>query len=527
MNLRVLPAATIESRPEYSRVLGSLVADEVASRLFARDASLWGSEAEAEASIRLGWTDFAGPAEETVREVASLRAALGREGVDRIILCGMGGSSLAPAVITRNAGVALEVIDTTHPAAIRRALAGDLSRTAVVVSSKSGSTIETRSHLAAFDHAFRDAGIDPSGRLVIVTDPGSPLETDSRDAGRRVFLADPNVGGRFSALTAFGLVPAGLAGADTGSLVASAAAVRDRLASNSPSNPALVLATSIFVGLPEKYILGVHSTPAADWGLGAWIEQLVAESTGKNGRGILPIALPRDAYEFVPSHTPPQLLPVLSDSNERDKELDSAPAAGMRVEGSLGAQMLLWEVATAVLGRLMGIDPFNQPDVESAKVAAREALASPPQDLATPETPDPSAVLAAIGTSVPQGGYVAIQAFVDPGAASAESLRELRERLAARLGTPVALGWGPSYLHSTGQLHKGGPPLGAFLQVLDLDPPTVAIPGSDSGFSELIAAQARGDRNVLAQRGRPVHVLAFNDVQASLSELLAQLKGDT
>jgi len=514
--------------------VASLVEDRVASRIFDRDAGLWGPEAEPEASIRLGWTDFADRAAATIEAAEALRAELLADGVDRIVLCGMGGSSLAPAVITRWSGVPDErfvMLDSTHPAAVRRVLdAGLLPRTAVVVSSKSGSTIETRSHLAAFEAAFRGAGIDPASRIVIVTDPGSPLDTDSRAAGRRVFNADPEVGGRFSALTAFGIVPSALAGADVQRLVADAESVRAELAGDHAGNAALRLAAAIAAGLPERYLLAVREADDARWGLGAWIEQLVAESTGKDGRGVLPIALPSDAPEFA--DTPANALPVLLSSNDDDAAADS----GVAVAGSLGAQVLLWEVATAALGRLMGIDPFNQPDVESAKVAARAALAEAPErgpgfpagarGAITVEAPPEGVsietagdLVAALRAVLPRNGYVAIQAYLDPAGARAGALRALRSRLARELGAPVALGFGPSYLHSVGQLHKGGPALGVFLQLSDDAVPDLEIPGSKS-FGVLIGAQLRGDREVLVTRGRPVIALNIHDGSA-LDTLLA------
>lgn len=501
----------------YLAALDALVRDRVASRVFTHDATLWGPDAEAEASIRLGWTDFAETARGLIPEIAALRAEFAEVGVDRFVLCGMGGSSLAPEVITRWAGVELTMLDSTHPDAVRRALAGDLARTAVVVSSKSGGTIETRSHLAAFDQAFRDAGIAPEQRIVIVTDPGSPLEEDSRAAGRRVFNADPNVGGRFSALTAFGLVPSGLAGADLDRLVDDAQGIREALAQDSAENPALVLAAAVAAGLPGRSVLGVRADADADWSLGSWIEQLVAESTGKDGRGVLPIALDAAAPEFSDA-APSNLLPVSISAQAPN----GAPEQGVAVGGALGAQFLLWEAATAALGRLMEIDPFNQPDVESAKVAARAALADAagagPEDVRVPTF---SELLEQIRAGLPEGGYVAIQAFLDPQAAQAPAVQRLRDRLAAALGAPVALGWGPRYLHSTGQLHKGGPETGVYLQLLDASPEPLSIPGSESGFDALIAAQARGDRDVLAERGRPVVRIVFGDADAELPVLAA------
>ncbi|WP_024355869.1 glucose-6-phosphate isomerase [Leucobacter chironomi] len=500
-------------------LVDALVRDRAASRLFAHDAGLWGAEAEAEASIRLGWTDFAPAAELLIPGIESLREEFARDGVDRIVLCGMGGSSLAPAVLARWAGVELTMIDSTHPAVLARALSGDLARTAVVVSSKSGSTIETRSHLATFERAFREAGIDPASRVVIVTDPGSPLDEESRAVGRRVFNADPEVGGRFSALTAFGLVPSGLAGVDLRRLVDEAETVRATLARDDAANPAVRLAAAIAAGLPQRFVLVVGEAANARWGLGSWIEQLVAESTGKEGHGVLPIALHPEAPEF--REVPPQAVVV----NVADGSVQpGSPDRGIVVAAPLGAQLLLWETATALLGRLMGIDPFDQPDVEAAKVAARAALAeadgsAPP----APTAPPTAEILRRLRESVPAGGYLAIQAYVDPQGEIAEALSELRDRLASQLGVPTSLGFGPSYLHSVGQLHKGGPALGAFLQIGDTGAPEVPIPGSE-GFGVLIAAQARGDREVLAERGRPVIAVTLAaDDRSVIDALLAAL----
>lgn len=521
--------------------LATLVEDRVAGRIFAHDATLWGEAAAAEAAIRLGWTDVAATAERLIPEIEQLRSDLRADGVDRIVLCGMGGSSLAPAVITRWAGVDLTMIDSTHPDVVRRALAGDLARTAVVVSSKSGGTIETRSHLAAFEDAFRVAGIEPSERIIIVTDPGSPLDEESRAAGRRVFTADPNVGGRFSALTAFGLVPAGLAGADLGRLLQDAEDVRARVSSDHAENPALRLASAIYAGLPRRFVLALVEDGSAAWGLGHWIEQLVAESTGKEGQGVLPVALDAGAPEFA---TVPASVTVvgLADDGGEAAEV-SGQRASIGVAGTLGAQMLTWEVATAVLGRLMGIDPFNQPDVESAKVAARSALdsdtAAPGGDdgaelagsggarvLSTPSGVDVSDVTGFIGQvrqAAQHAGYLSLQAYLDPRGDESEPLRTLRDRLAEATGCPVALGWGPSYLHSTGQLHKGGPAAAVFLQLTETDPEPLPIPGSHRGFDALITAQARGDRSVLAERDRPVFAIECADPAATVRALTEAL----
>ena len=265
-----------------------LVADRVASRLFAKDHTLWGEAAEAESAKRLSWTGLPRTSRHLVGEVAAMRDELAATGYDRVVLCGMGGSSLAPEVICATAGVPIVVLDSSDPDVVRGALT-DLDRTVVVVSSKSGSTVETDSQRRAFAQAFTDAGIDPTTRMVIVTDPGSPLDGDARGAGFRVVNADPDVGGRYSALTAFGLVPSGLAGADIEALLDDAEAVADLLAADDDANPALRLAAAMAGTEPLRDKLVLVDDGTENVGFGAWAEQLIAESTGKDGTGILPV----------------------------------------------------------------------------------------------------------------------------------------------------------------------------------------------------------------------------------------------
>ncbi len=265
-----------------------LVADRVASRLFAKDHTLWGEAAEAESAKRLSWTGLPRSSRHLVGEVAALRDELAATGFDRVVLCGMGGSSLAPEVICATAGVPIVVLDSSDPDVVRGALT-DLERTVVVVSSKSGSTVETDSQRRAFVQAFTDAGIDPTSRIVVVTDPGSPLDGDARAAGFRVVNADPDVGGRYSALTAFGLVPSGLAGVDIEALLDDAEAVADLLAADDDANPALRLGAAMAGTEPLRDKLVLVDAGTENVGFGAWAEQLIAESTGKDGTGILPV----------------------------------------------------------------------------------------------------------------------------------------------------------------------------------------------------------------------------------------------
>src|SRR5690606_15068224 len=360
--------------------LDARVTAGVASGIARRDATLWGPEAEEEAAKRPAWIDLPRASRELVEPIRALRDELRAAGLDRVVLCGMGGSSLAPEVICGAEGLPLVVCDASDPDSVRAATGTDLERTAVVVSSKSGGTVETDSQRRAFERAFADAGIDPAERIVVVTDPGSPLAQSAEEAGYRTFLADPDVGGRYSALTAFGLVPSGLAGADIGALLDGAADVYDALITDSPDNPALRLGA--FMGHAaragvDKLVLA--SGAAAYAGLGDWIEQLIAESTGKNGTGILPVVVEgTDAPGIQPS-TADAILVTYGPEFVFDT-VSPVSGWGAAVDGTLGAQLLTWEVATAVAGRVLGINPFDQPDVESAKQAARALLDATPED---------------------------------------------------------------------------------------------------------------------------------------------------
>ncbi len=527
---------TGRAKAVVEETLPGLVAGMVASGLTAGDPTLWGAAAEDEASRRLGWLQAVSVSRPLVPEIEALRAELVAAGLTRVVLAGMGGSSLAPEVIAQTAGVPLLILDSTAPGQVLSAIDGDpetggLDRTVLVVSSKSGSTVETDSARRAFEAAFRDVGIDPAQRIVVVTDPGSPLEESAREAGYRVFTADPTVGGRYSALTAFGLVPAGLAGVDISELLDEADATLLEVAIDSPENPALVLASAIAAGTPRRDKLGLVSDGTHIVGLPDWIEQLVAESTGKGGTGILPVVLLPVSPEL---DTRPADLQVVRFVDEAGRfHLFERHDDEVLVSGSLGAQFIVWEYATAIAGRILGIDPFDQPDVESAKTATRGLLESRPETSAPAFTADGvevrvsdpalaaggtvAAALDALWQRVPADGYVAVQAYVDRQ--SLPQLQGLRELIAADSGRPTTFGWGPRFLHSTGQYHKGGPANGVFVQILESTDVDLEIPGRPFTFGQLIAAQAAGDAAVLAAHGRPVLTITLTDPQPEVLAL--------
>jgi glucose-6-phosphate isomerase len=529
LTVEVHGASLLQARDS---ALAELRRDGVAEALLAKDATLWGPQATAGAGVRLGWLDVVDTGRALLPEVLALRDALRAEGLDRVVLCGMGGCSLAPEVLCATAGLPLVVLDSTDPGQVRAALAVDdadlLTRTVVVVSSKSGGTIETDSHRRAARAAFSAAGIDPAARVVVVTDPGSPLaEQADREGVRALFLADPDVGGRYCALTAFGVVPAALAGVDVGRLLDDAEALHATLGEGGPALALGAVLGAAAVAGRDKLVL----PPSSLVGFGSWVEQLVAESTGKDGKGILPVVVEAPGS---PGTEPAADLHLVV--------LEGRPEpAGTAVRGPLGGQLLAWEHAVAVAGRLLRIDPFDQPDVQESKDLTAAVLAgrTPPDrepllvqdgvevfatgDLLA-EASDLAGAVAALLAAVPERGYLAVMAYLDRHADAVAA--QLRPALASRVAHPVTFGWGPRFLHSTGQYHKGGPQTGAFLQVTAAVGKDLDVPGRDLTFGRLQAAQAAGDLDALDARGRPVLRLHLTDRDAGLQAVLAAARGE-
>ncbi|MDF9749251.1 glucose-6-phosphate isomerase [Arthrobacter sp. ES3-54] len=529
--------ATGAARQAHEQHLPALLEDRIATRIFAKDHTLWGPGAEQESAVRLGWVEAATVSQPLVGEILELRDALKAEGVRRIVLCGMGGSSLAPEVIAGTAGVELTVLDSTDPEQVSAALADRLAETAIVVSSKSGSTVETDSQRRIFEQAFTDAGIDAKSRIIIVTDPGSPLDKASREAGyRAVFNADPNVGGRFSALTAFGLVPCGLAGVDIQAFLDEAEEAAEILNEDSEDNIGLALGTALGGTNPLRNKIVIAEDGSGIVGFADWAEQLIAESTGKLGTGVLPVV----AGPASPEATlgAPDVLVVRLVAADADVQLGENEVA---IAGGLATQMMVWEFATAVAGRLLGINPYDQPDVEAAKIAARGLLDAQPEP--TPANFTDGAIevrggewlggaataaeaVSALLSELGPDNYLSVQAYFDRLAYA--SLEGLRDELAAVTGRPVTFGWGPRFLHSTGQFHKGGPAIGVFLQVTAAAATDLAIPDRPFTLGKLISAQAAGDAQVLSEHGRPVLRLHLTDRPAGvkqLQELVTSLAG--
>jgi transaldolase/glucose-6-phosphate isomerase len=511
-----------------------------AERLFQKDTTLWSPTLVPELADRLGWLDLPTSSD---ADGAALSAFVSSLEATRVVLLGMGGSSLAPEVFARlfPGGRPLTVLDSTHPAAVAAESArGANGGTLYVVSSKSGTTIET---MSLFEHFLaRERRRDPEAagsRFVAITDPGTPLAAKAAEAGfSAVFEAPAEVGGRYSALSAFGRVPGALLGVDGEGLLAVAAEMAEACREED-ENPGLTLGAA----LGELAAAGRDKlTLLADPELAAfpdWIEQLVAESLGKIGRGIIPVAGEGEEPENARSEDRFFVALRLAGGAEESavvRRLDRARAAGHPTAEivldhrlQIGAEMFRWEVAVAACGALMGVQPFDQPDVQAAKEAAKRAMAggaggAQPEAVSAAQHRAVREAIDAWLDGLAPGDYLGIQAFLDPGS-SAEALADLRQALWRRTGGVVTAAHGPRFLHSTGQLHKGGPDTGRFLQLVDRPAADVPIPGGDHSFGQLIRAQAAGDAEALTERGRRVLVLDLGEVGAAGLGLVTEALG--
>jgi glucose-6-phosphate isomerase len=541
--------------------LGRVVADKlalaarerVAARLRQGDATIWAPAGTAEIADRLGWLTIA---ERVLGEVDDLRAFADRvrdDGLRDVVLLGMGGSSLAPEVLRRSFAPQpnrprLHVLDSTDAATVR-AVGESIEprRTLFVVSSKSGGTIEP---LSLFAHFWSVAGAGEN--FVAITDPGSPLADLAREHGfRRIFAGDPNIGGRYSALSPFGVVPAALMGVDirallTGADEAWSTAVRETLrdptsgtspTSADPTQTAgvwlgAVLSALARAGRDKLTFVISNSLP----GLGLWLEQLVAESTGKHGTGILPVAdEPPDEPEVYGED---RVFAYLPDLSAPDTALDAAVGALADAEhpvltiptrgpADLGRVFLVSELAVAVAGWGLEINPFDQPNVQQAKDATKRVLADyeARHELAEAPDADASALERLLGDAAPPD-YVAIMGYVQPSVAFDAAVEELRIAVRDRTKATTTFGYGPRFLHSTGQFHKGGPKTGRFLQLLHDGATDVEIPGAPYTFTTLKNAEAIGDLSTLRELGLPAERVRLDgdDAAGALRALTANIK---
>jgi hypothetical protein len=440
---------------------------ELVARIWERDPTLWTGSDEAK---WLGWLDEPMRMRSRLGDLQRFVEQLAAPGqIDTFVLLGMGGSSLAPEVIKRTFGAeGFHVLDTTHPAAIRRAAKTlDFDATLFIVASKSGTTLETRCHL---DFFWERAG--KRGELfAAITDPGSELEQLAKERGFRAsFDGEPTIGGRYSALSVFGLVPAALMGVDLERLLERVEETVEAC-HGEEGNPGLELGLELGNGWAEgRDKVTINPNPG---GFGLWAEQLLAESTGKDGKGLIP----------APEESP--------DGPDRQ-----APEVRLPSPYELGQEFYRWEFATAVAGSILGINPFDQPNVQAAKDKTNEVLAQGEPDVELRSSLDE------LFAQARPGDYVAVQAFIDPE--REPELEPLLERAREDTGCVVTHGLGPRYLHSTGQLHKGGPNTGLFVQVVDDAGDELKIPGRDFGFRRLIHSQAAGDFASLEELGRRI-----------------------
>ncbi len=555
MDQSLLPAWLDEA---VARRLERLDAERYGERLWEADATLWKPGDEAHQAIignSLGWLSVFEGVRDQVEGITAFVDELRAEGFRSAVLLGMGGSSLAPEVLeavlgTKEGYLGLHVLDSTDPAAVRAVEAAvDLETTLFVVSSKSGGTTETASFHAYFFERLTELDGDHAGHhFVAITDEGTSLQEEALAQGFRAIFVNPSdIGGRYSALSFFGLVPAALVGVDLERLLDGVRATAIACGPVVPAaeNPGLRLGAALGeAALAGRDKLTIVTEPPLR-ALGAWVEQLVAESTGKEGKGILPVDLEPvgdpDVYGEDRVFAAVGLASVAAPGHARqliDLAAVGHPVLGHEIDGvyAIGGEFLHWEIAVATAGHVLGIDPFDQPNVQESKdntkrllagyIASGELLEDLPAGegrLAFPVADDelPVALAAFFGRAAP-GDYVALQAYVAAGDAVWGHLQTLRLELRDGLRLATTLGYGPRFLHSTGQLHKGGPNRGLFLQLVGHDPDDASIPGQPYSFSVLKRAQARGDLGALRAHGcRALRVCLGDDVQDGVKRLTA------
>ena len=510
-------------QPAASRSLGDLAGavderlaalrhDEVVRRLWMRDHTVWKPD-PAEISDRLGFLTALEQSLEDAPDLTAFAREVAADGFTDVVLMGMGGSSLTGAVLHAALGTApgalnLHTPDTTDPDELLALEEGlDLDRTLFIAASKSGTTIETSAQIAYFWEKAPDGA-----RFAAITDEGTPLDTLARERGfRRVFHGDPEIGGRYSALSVFGMAPAALIGADVGQLAMRAQEMLDACRRTVPSeNPGALLGAV----LGEAALAGRDKLtlvlPGEVRELGTWIEQIVAESLGKEGRGIVPVA--GEPLAGPDAYGADRIFVALGDHDG----LDALAAAGHPVvrlpycdPAQLPAEFIRWEIATAVAGHVLGVHPFDQPNVQEAKDATARVLADP-------SPPPPTPALVDVLATLSPGDYLALLAYLPRTPEHAGKLQDLRLRLRDRHGVATTVGFGPRYLHSTGQLHKGGPPTGVLVQIVRDEPVDAPVPGKLYTFAQLKAAQAQGDLEALLARGRRVARVTLEELAAEV-----------
>jgi len=521
-------------------------------RLWDKDPTLWASPQTPGITDRLGWLNLPELMFDKIPEMEAFAENVKAEGFTHVVLLGMGGSSLAPEVFQRTFGnkngfPELIVLDTTHPVAVNSLEKRlDLDRSLFLVSSKSGTTVEPLSFFRYFWNKVGQSTKTPGRHFVAITDPGTPLASLARERNfRRIFLAYPEVGGRYSALTEFGLVPAALIGVDIRQLLASARQAVENNAFNVPEDEALGIVLGAALGETakrrDKLTIFTSSSLA---GLPDWLEQLIAESTGKDGKGIVPVVNEPSVppHEYGKDRLFVSLALVSDQAAEIEARMKALEKAGypaiqisLKDKASLGQEIFRWEIAVAAAGAVLGINPFNQPDVDLAKELARQAMAERkektlkaagiPDAISAADIQELRPALESWKDLSQPGDYIALQAYLPPTEKITQALQSLRFDLLKRLKVATTLGYGPRFLHSTGQLHKGGPNEALVLQLVDEPALELEVPETDYSFNTLIRAQALGDYQALKQRGRRVLRLNLkHDVLGGLERVRALLR---
>lgn len=535
-----------DCQPAVEATLGQITADNIVARIWQHDHTVWRDDPD-EITNRLGWLHSPAAMPAHVSDIMALVDAVRADGYTHALLLGMGGSSLAPEVFysifgqpagTANDFLELAIVDSTHPDMIRARMAGlDLSRTLFIVATKSGGTVET---LSAFKYYYnqvmRAVGREQAGRhFIAITDPGSKLvEIANEYRFRATFLNDPNIGGRYAALSYFGLVPAALVGVDLPKLLARAKNAADNAQHSDDVSVRLGAIMGALTKTGRDKVTLITSPGLSSFG--DWVEQLIAESTGKEGKGILPVVGEEVGAPAVYGDDRLFIYLRLAGNTIRDGALDALAAAGHPVvtldladRYALGAQFVLWEMATVIAGRLIDIQPFDQPNVEAAKDLARQMVKEYEEqgELPAGDTSPPRGdTLRTFMQQAQPGDYVALQAYIQPTAASEAALNLLRLALRDRYKLATTVGYGPRFLHSTGQLHKGDAGNGLFIQFTAPPQKDEPIPdqagsaASTMSFGVLIQAQALGDAQALRNVNR--RLIRFDlgtDVVGGLQQL--------
>jgi glucose-6-phosphate isomerase len=482
--------------------------NKISLRISAKDYTIWGENTEAK--TRMGWVDLPTKSRELLPQLDALSAWARSKNLTEIVLCGMGGSSLAPEVIAATYGKRLTILDSTDPAQILNAVPKELAKSVIVIGSKSGSTIETKSHFAFFVDLLTKANLLPADHIVIITDPNTPLDEIARNEGYRVINANPDVGGRFSALSAFGLVPAALIGVDISILLDDAQEAL--LTFNQDKSPASVIAALLFSSTEQ--IVNFCDTKSSTPGLSDWIEQLIAESTGKNQVGRLPVVI-ESAESGINNLT----------IGFADGDFD------LIVEATLGEHFILWEWVTSLLCYLLKVDPFNQPNVTEAKDRTSIILTEITEGKFKFEMPvfEDNEIAVYSNRNIKNLSdflqlpisYFAVMAYLTRG--TEDEITKLRSIISNKTNKPTTFGWGPRFLHSTGQFHKGGQQNGAFIQITADSQVDVHIPNQTYSFAQLIMAQALGDAKALTERDLPLIRLHLKNRSAGITKLLTEL----